>query len=154
MANKEYEQQQKITLTKGNLALVRKMERSGEWGHIQKECEVVRDVVAVTAACDDLDWRGIEKGDRIIILRERDMTAYKKKITHVTNLLMKAIGSKDATLRGYLRDTIGEYLPKELEIIRSKIEDDGEVVKPKEGCFKLVIGDGRKKGHYEIPMRD
>lgn len=58
------------------------------------------------------------------------------------------------TLKKLLSDVFFDYFPEAIERLYNKIVEKGVRVKEKEGCLKLVIGDGRCKDSEEIMFRD
>lgn len=129
------EPRESISLFKGYAYLGR-----GRDPHIAKEYDIVQDVTA--------------EGVRTIVLRERDLTAYRAKVDEAVDLLLERLDEADSrTTRGLLRDVLGDYEERRLDEIIRKARS-GWPVKVREGCFKILIGDGRRKSGIEIMLRE
>ena len=94
------------------------------------------------------------EGRRTIIIKPRDMAIYRQKVEEIIGLLTKQMEEQDNKIvQGLLRDVLGDYWEENLDKVLKKLKT-GEPVKVKEGCFKLIIGDGRRKNHEEIILRE
>jgi hypothetical protein len=112
-----------------------------EGGHIDKEYDILKDETS-------------PEGVRTIVLRERDLTAFKEKAARITDLLLEKIGESDSkAMRGLLCDILGDFTEKHLDEIEWKL-GRGAPVKIREGCYKILIGDGRRKNSVEIMLRE
>lgn len=107
--------------------------------HIDKEYTIVSDSVN-------------DNGERVIILKERDLGAFYKKIDELVDLIMTSLGETSPVLKGILLDHFHEYKEKTIDSITKKLKK-GASVKAKEGCFKIIIGDGRRKNSEHIMLR-
>ena len=108
--------------------------------HIDKEYAIVSDLIN-------------DNGERVIILKEKDLTGFYDKISELVNLIMASLGETSPVLKGLLNDYFHEHREKTIENIIRKL-NKGASVKAKEGCFKIIIGDGRRKNSEEIMLRE
>jgi len=112
----------------------------GRSDHIAKEYTLVRDETY--------------QGHRVIELQEKDLTTLQEKAKRLANLIADKIGEgKSKTVKDILFDVLKDYFEKSLDQLLKKIEK-GEPVRAKEGCFKIVIGDGRTKKSDHIMLRE
>jgi len=110
-----------------------------EGGHVTGEYKIERD-------------ERTEDGTRTIVLKPIDLTERRIKVKKLVNLIADALGeSKSKNFMAILTDTLKDYELNNIEKLIAKIER-GQPVKSKEGCFKIVIGDGRKKHSDEIML--
>ena len=109
--------------------------------HIEKEYNVVR---------DETD----EEGMRTIVLQEKDLTPLREKARKLADVVAANIGEGDSKiLRELLFDVFKDYYEKTIDKLLKMIAE-GKPVKVREGCFKVIIGDGRRKNSEEIMLRD
>lgn len=95
-----------------------------------------------------------KEGVRTLILQEKDRTSQKEKARKLSNLLAERLGEGESTtIKELLYDLFKDYYEKELDGLLKKVEK-GEPVKASEGCFKIIIGDGRTKRSEHIMLRD
>jgi hypothetical protein len=113
----------------------------GRSEHIDKEYSLIE---------DNTD----KAGRRTIILQEKDLTLQKEKARKLANLIADRIGEGSSkTFKEMLYDIFKDYYEKTLDKLVKRVEK-GEPVKVKEGCFKILIGDGRTKKSECIMLRD
>ena len=109
--------------------------------HIDKEYDVVQ---------DQTDGVGI----RTIVLREKDLAPVREKARKLADVIAAKIGeSGSATVKDLLFDVFRDYDEKTIDKLLKSIAA-GQPVKVREGCFKVVIGDGRRKDRDEIMLRE
>jgi hypothetical protein len=90
---------------------------------------------------------------RTIVLKEKGIEEYKDKVDEIVALMMKKMGETSKTVEGLLKDALIDYQPKYLDKLLKMLQK-GEPVKVKEGCFKVIIGDGRRKNSEQIMLRE
>jgi len=96
-----------------------------------------------------------EDGTRIITLTPLDTQTTKDRIKAITETILEALGEEDSkAMRGLLLDHLREYWDDIIEDMYKKVVLNREEVKLREGCFKIIIGDGRRKDHNEIQLVD
>ena len=98
---------------------------------------------------DDYDT----EGNRIIKLARRDMSGYNSQIKEIVRMVSNQLGEVGKPFKQLLTDVLKEEWPESIQDIYDKLRS-GMPAKAKEGCFKLVIGDGRAKDSREIMLRD
>jgi hypothetical protein len=110
-----------------------------ESGHITAEYKIEKDE-------KDKD------GTRTIVLKPVDLSEHKARVEELVNLIADTLDeSKSKNFKAILIDTLGDYETEHIENLIKKIKG-GKPVKSKEGCFKIIIGDGRKKHSNEIML--
>ena len=94
-------------------------------------------------------------GKRVLVLAPRPMGDITQKKKEIVQVILKKLGeSRSGMLKKLLTDVFADYFPESIERLYEKIVLKCEKVKEKEGCYKLVIGDGRRKDSEEIMLRD
>jgi len=90
---------------------------------------------------------------RTITLKKRPTTDRQKKLNEVTETILEKLGEKESKLlRRLLKDATADYFDEIVEELYSEVILKKKPVKSREGCFKIIIGDGRKKNHHEIQL--
>lgn len=110
-----------------------------EGGHITGDYDIVSD------AKD-------ESGNRVIVLKEHDLTEHDHNLDELVNALTQKLDPTSRLFPQILRDTLVDYNDDDIMRLLAKVRK-GVKVTPKEGCFKLYIGDGRKRSAEEIMIR-
>ena len=109
--------------------------------HVDTEYDVVR---------DETD----EAGVRTIVLREKDVTVLRDKARRLATAIAEKIGEADsAVVHGLLFDVFKDYHERDMDRLL-KMVATGQPVKVREGCFKVVIGDGRRRTSAEVMLRE
>ena len=109
--------------------------------HVDTEYNVVR---------DETD----EAGVRTIVLREKDLTVLQDKARRLATAIAEKIGEAGSTVvHDLLFDVFKDYHELELDRLLRMVAK-GQPVKVKEGCFKVVIGDGRRRNCAEVMLRE
>ena len=109
--------------------------------HIDKEYDVVQDQTD-------------ETGVRTIVLQERDLAPLRRKARKLADAIAAKLGEGDSTtVKGLLYDVFTDYHEKTMDKLLRMIAA-GKPVKVREGCFKVVIGDGRKRNSGVIMLRE
>ena len=92
---------------------------------------------------------------RVISLSPLDTKPIEEKVRLVTEGILEALGEIDSkTMRTLLTDQLKSYWDDDIEDMYTKVVVKKEKVKTRPGCFRIIIGDGRKKGHGEIQLTD
>ena len=125
-----------ITLHRNKTALTGKPPST----HIEKEYNVLKDETL--------------EGMRTIVLQEKDLSIQHEKARKLADTIAEEVGEgKSKAFKGMLFDIFRDYYEKTIDKLLKMIER-GESVKVKEGCFKVIIGDGRKNSSEEIMLRE
>ncbi len=96
-----------------------------------------------------------EDGKRVLVLAPRPMEDTSQKTKELVRVMLKRLGEpRSRTLKRLLSDVFVDYFPEAIERLYDKIVVKGEPVKEKEGCFRLIVGDGRRRESEEIMLRD
>jgi len=113
----------------------------GHSTHIDQEYELVEDKT--------------KEGVRTIVLREKDRTGLIEKARKLVDTIAEQIGEGESkAVKAILFDEFKDYAEEYLDQIYKRITVKKEPVKTQEGCYKLFIGDGRKKDSIEIMIRN
>jgi len=112
----------------------------GRSDHIDKEYNLLKDE----------SFEGV----RTIVLQEKDLTTQREKARKLADLMADKIGEGGSkALKEMLYDIFKDYFEENLDKLIRRIEK-GEPVRAKEGCFKIVVGDGRTKKSEHIMLRE
>ncbi len=96
-----------------------------------------------------------EEGVRTIVMKPADKTEHLKLCDELANKMVEKLGGGDnKLLRTMLFDTLRDYGEKDVKSMHKMVVLGKAPVKHREGCFKIVIGDGRKKSSHEIMLVD
>ena len=96
-----------------------------------------------------------KEGKRVLVLAPRPMEDIIQKRKEVVQTILKKLGeSRSKTLKKLLTDVFSDYFPESIERLHDSIVAKDKPVKQVEGCFKLIVGDGRRKDSEEIMLRD
>lgn len=110
-------------------------------GHIVMEYDIVRDDTV--------------EGVRTIVLKERDLKPLHDRVRELAGVITERIGeSGSKVVRNLLFDALRDYEPRLIDKLYQRIVVKGEPVKPREGCFKIIVGDGRRKDSTHIMLRE
>ena len=109
--------------------------------HIDKEYHLESDTMA-------------EDGTRTIIMKPKDLTELERKKRELALAIAKSLGEeKSKLLKELLYDALRDYQHKEIEEMHKKVLEKKEAVKTRPGCFRIIIGDGRRKNCGVIDLR-
>ena len=109
-------------------------------GHIEKEYDIVQDETV--------------GGVRTIVLKERDLVPRLEKVRTLANMIAERIGEGSSrVVKELLFDALKDYEDKPFDRLYRQVSKD-EPIKSKEGCFKIIVGDGRKKNSTHIMLRE
>jgi len=95
-----------------------------------------------------------KKGERTIVLKKQDRKTIEKKKKEVINGILEALGEKSKAMRGLLDDVLQDTWDENIENLYERIIVKKQKVTSGPGCFKIKIGDGRRKNSTEIMLRD
>lgn len=96
-----------------------------------------------------------DEGTRTIIIKKVDKSEHLSRCKELAGLLVEKLGEGDnKLLNTMLYDTLRDYEEKDVIRMISDITKKGEPVKHREGCFKITVGDARKRNHHEIMLVD
>jgi hypothetical protein len=94
-----------------------------------------------------------EDGTRTIIIKPADKTEHLRLVSELADKMVEKLGEGDNKLLcKMLYDTLRDYEDKEIAKMHRRVVLGKAPVKYKEGCFKLIIGDGRRKNSHEIML--
>ena len=95
-----------------------------------------------------------EGGKRVITLQEKDMSSHTANVKALVDELLAQLGETESRLmKTMLLDHLKDYKESDVIDMLRKVRA-GAKVKPSEGCFKIIIGDGRKKKSHTIQLVD
>lgn len=95
-----------------------------------------------------------EDGQRTVVFAPHPEDTSQKR-EEIVKAILKSLGeSRSKSMRKLLNDVFADYFPEAINRIYEKVVLGKLPVKAKEGCFKLIVGDGRSKEHEEIMLRD
>lgn len=113
----------------------------GEGRHVSKHFKIISD-------------RSAGK-KRFIVLEEMDRTEIETKKKELLEAILINMGDeKNKTVRALITDVLNDYTDESVTDLHDRVVVKKQKVQAKEGCFKLVIGDGRSKKRKEIMIRD
>jgi hypothetical protein len=131
----------KITERIGIYADKKLVSMAGEGRHIKEHYVVVSD-------------KKVGK-KRVITLEVQDRREVDRKKKELLEAILVNMGDqKNKTVRALVADVLNDYTDSSIDDLHNRVVTKKQPVKAQEGCFKLVIGDGRKKGHKEIMIRE
>ena len=108
-------------------------------GHVDKEYTVLKDETFA--------------GTRTIVLQERDPEPFLEKVKSAADMIAERIGEgQSKTMRNLLVDVLTDYDEKSLDRVLRRLAR-GDKVSTREGCFKILVGDGRRRNCEEIMIR-
>lgn len=111
-----------------------------EGGHLTGDFDILSDKVD-------------SEGNRIITLKPHDLSEHKRKLAKLVELLVHELDPKSKLLPKLLLDTLIDFPEDAIARMLNKVEKGKEKVTATEGCFKIYIGDGRRKSSEEIMVR-
>lgn len=113
----------------------------GRSPHIDKEYEILEDKL---------------EGDiRTIILKERDLKPYWNKVQKLVDIIADKMGEGESkAFKGLLFDALKDFEEKHFEKLYKQVTEGERPVKVREGCFKLIVGDGRRGDSWHIMLRE
>lgn len=138
---KKYPKRAEQILVFNNKTLVAgKCDRSGRMRHFDRHYKIVSDKA---------------KGSkRVLVLELQDQKEIERKKREIIDAIAKSVGDTGKQFKAIMHDTLNDYTDPAITEMYDKIIKKKQPVKVKEGCFKIVVGDGRKKNHSEIMLRD
>jgi len=96
-----------------------------------------------------------DDGTRTIVIKPADKTEHLKRCKELAGKMVERLGEgENKLLRAMLYDTLRDYKDSDVEDMYKKVVLGEAPVKHREGCFKIIIGDGRRRGHHEIQLID
>ena len=102
------------------------------------------DIVSDVTSEDDI---------RTIVIKPSDKTEHLRLCAELANKLVEKLGEgENKLLRTMLLDTLRDYKDKDIQDMHKKVVLGKAPVKYREGCFKIIIGDGRKANHHAIML--
>jgi len=111
-----------------------------EGGHITGDYDILKDETI--------------EGVRTIVLKERDRKEFLQKVKELSKVLAEKLGEgKSKTFIKILEDVFIDYEDENLDKLYERVVQGKEPVKSREGCFHIIVGDGRKKGAAIIDIR-
>jgi len=126
-----------ITLYRRGVAFAAKK----EGGHITGDYNILKDEIV--------------EGVRTIVLKERDKKEFIQKVKELSRVLAEKLGEgKSKTLIKILEDVFIDYSDDALDKLHERVIWGKEPVKSREGCFHIIVGDGRKNSSAIIDIRE
>ena len=113
----------------------------GRSPHIDKEYEILEDK---------------QEGDvRTIILKEKDLKPYWERVQKLVDIMADKLGEGESkAFKGLLFDALKDFEEKPFDKLYRQVVEGERPVKVREGCFKLIVGDGRKGDSWHIMLRE
>lgn len=112
-----------------------------EGGHITGDYDILKDETI--------------EGTRTIVLKERDRKEFIQKVKELSKTLAEKLGEGESkTFIKILEDVFIDYEDEHLYKLHERVVQGKEPVKTREGCFRIIIGDGRKTSSAIIDIRD
>jgi hypothetical protein len=94
-----------------------------------------------------------EDGTRTLVFKPTDASKFLQRVAELAAAMVEKLGEgENKLLRTMLADTLRDYREEDIDDMYRKVVLREQPVKYREGCFKLIIGDGRKKGRHEIML--
>lgn len=97
-------------------------------------------------------------GTRTIVIKkisQAEEDKFQKMKTELIQKIAEQTGEASSkSFKTLLEDVFSDNWRAHIEELHQMVCVDGKQVKVKEGCFKIVVGDGRKKSSKEIMIRD
>jgi hypothetical protein len=110
-------------------------------GHIVAEYDIIRDETV--------------EGIRTIVLKERDLKPFYRRVRELADAIAERIGEGESkVVKDLLFDALHDYESRLIDKIYRRVVVRGEPVKPQEGCFKIIVGDGRRRNSVHIMLRE
>ena len=107
----------------------------------------------ITGSYDVLNDETDNEGIRTIILKTQDKVKHLTIVKELAKLLAEKLGEGESkTFISLLEDTLIDYEEESILRMLDKAKKDIPV-KTREGCFKIIIGDGRRKNADIIDLR-
>ncbi len=114
--------------------------RSGRMRHFDRHYKIVSDR---------------SKGKkRTLVLELQDRKEMERKKREIIETIAKATKDNSETFKALLNDALSDYIDSAISEMHARVVEKKQPVKVQEGCFKIVVGDGRKKNHGEIMLRE
>ena len=90
---------------------------------------------------------------RTIVVKKRDATERQRKLNKIIETILKQLGEGESNLlRKLLKDATLDYYDETIDELYEDVVTKGKPVKAREGCFKIIVGDGRRRRHHEIQL--
>lgn len=94
-------------------------------------------------------------GERTIILKKQDRKNIDKKRKEVIEGILNGLKEKASkALRGLLDDVLQDTWDENIENLHERVIVKKQKVSIGDGCFKISIGDGRRKNSTELMLRN
>ena len=114
----------------------------GSGRHVDTEYEIIGDEVA-------------ESGERLIRLKKKDVTEEIRKKKDLVTKVCESVGETSTGMFSkVLADTFLDYDEKSVDRMLKALERGEPVKKAARHCFRLYIGDGRKRRSQLIEIRE
>lgn len=111
-------------------------------GHIDKEYHIESDVA-------------LPSGLRTIVLQEKDLTEHKEKVSKLIDALLEKMGEGESkVMKKLLFDVLRDYNQRDIDRMYKRVVEGKAAVSVSDRCFHILIGDGRKRRHDEIVIRE
>ena len=99
-----------------------------------------------------------ESGNRVIVLKPRDTTDFMRLVNEAVSMICESLGEEGKTLRLILKDELVDWTPDAVSRLIKKLKGNKAGIKPpiksKPGCVEIIIGDGRRRNHSRISLRN
>ena len=113
----------------------------GDAPHVDKEYTIFKDQTV--------------EGVRTIVLQEKDLAPFREKARKLAEVMAEMIGEGESkVVKELLLDVLKDYEEKKLDELYKRVVERGEPVKAQEGCYKLIVGDGRTRKSEHIMLRE
>jgi len=140
MKKKHPKRAEQILVYDNKTLIAGRCNRSGRMRHFDRYYKIVSDKT---------------KGSkRILILELQDRKEIERKKREIIETIAKATKDNSETFKALLDDALSDYIDSAILEMHARVVKKKQPVKVKEGCFKIVVGDGRKKNHGEIMLRE
>jgi len=121
----------------------------------RKEALASKSGTHISAEYDILEDSEQESGERVIRLKKKDLTEETKNRKELVVLLCgKLKESTEGLFAKLLEDTLLDYRRSDVDSMIRDIKKGKSVSKAPTHCFRLHIGDGRKKRSHTLSLRD
>lgn len=92
-------------------------------------------------------------GTRTIVMIPTDKSDHLRLCKELADKMVEKLGEgENKLLRKMLLDTLRDYEDASVEDMHRQVVLGEKPVKYKEGCFKIIIGDGRRRNSHEIML--
>lgn len=102
-----------------------------------------------TLVSDKVDRSGV----RTIVMKAMDRKGIEKRKQELVNAIAKAVKDESEIFKQLLADVFATDWDSRVERLYDAVVLKGKKVSFREGCFKILVGDGRKKKGMEVMLR-